>query len=156
MKTAFAKGWKWLLGLLLGLLGFEGCEIIGIGRCEYGSPTAHFKLTGEVKDAKGNGIEGIRVVFRAVKDEEQTWENDTLYSDSKGHFEKDRLKHDWPDGAQEASIKFEDVDGSAHGSFKTKVLPRSEMTVQQSQKGDGSWYSGVFTIQADAVLEEEN
>ena len=62
MKTALGKGWKWLLGSLLTLLGFSGCERIGIIRCEYGVPNADFKLVGDVKDAKGKGIEGIRVV----------------------------------------------------------------------------------------------
>jgi hypothetical protein len=47
------------------------------------------------------------------------------------------------------------VDGDARGSFKTKVLNRSELTVEQTKKGDKHWYSGEYTIQADAVLEEE-
>ena len=155
MKSALVKGWKWLLGIVMGALGFGGCENIGIIRCEYGMPHADFKLVGDVKDAKGQGIEGIRVVFRAVENEEETWENDTLYSDKKGHFEQERLKHEWPDDADKASVKFEDVDGSAHGSFKTKVLTNSDFTVEQTKKGDG-WYSGAFTIHADAVLEEED
>ncbi len=156
MKTALVKGWKWLLGTLLTLLGFSGCEELGLFRCEYGQPNADFKLIGDVKDAHGKGIEGIRVVFRAVQNEEETWENDTLYSDAKGHFERERLKHDWPDGAQQASIKFEDVDGSAHGSYKTKILQPSELTVEQTKKGDKKWYSGEYTISAEAVLEEDN
>ena len=156
MKTALGKGWNWLLGAVLGILGFSGCEEIGMFRCEYGQPNADFKLIGDVKDAHGKGIEGIRVVFRAVQNEEETWENDTLYSDAKGHFERERLKHDWPDGAQQASIKFEDVDGSAHGSYKTKILQPSELTVEQTKKGDKKWYSGEYTISAEAVLEEDN
>ena len=120
MKSALGKGWKWLLGSLLTLLGFSGCERIGIIRCEY-----------------------------------EKWESDTLYSDAQGHFEKERLKHDWPDGAQKAAVKFEDVDGDAHGSFKTKILKGSELTVEQTKKGDKHWYSGGYTIRADAVLEEE-
>ena len=156
MKTALVKGWKLLLGAVLGLLGFSGCEEIGIFRCEYGMPHADFKLVGDVKDASGKGIEGIRVVFRAVEDEQETWENDTLYSDANGHFEKERLKHYWPDNAEKSSIKFEDVDGGENGAFKTKIMNQSDMTVEQTKKGSGSWYSGVFTIHAEAVLEEDN
>ena len=156
MKTALVKGWKWLLGVFMGILGLSGCGKIFPIRCEYGCPNADFKLIGDVKDANGKGIEGIRVVFRAVQNEEETWENDTLYSDAKGHFERERLKHDWPDGAEQASIKFEDVDGSAHGSYKTKILQPSELTVEQTKKGDGSWYAGVYTIRANATLEEED
>lgn len=158
MKAALGKGWKWLLGSLLTLLGFSGCERIGIIRCEYGVPSADFKLVGDVKDTKGKGIEGIRVVFTPYPDapeEQQKWESDTLYSDAQGHFVKERLKHGWPDGVERAAVKFEDVDGDARGSFKTKVLNRSELTVEQTKKGDKHWYSGEYTIQADAVLEEE-
>ena len=67
-----------------------------------------------------------------------------------------RLKYDWPDNLEEASIQFEDVDGSAHGAFKTKELKRSELTMEQTKKGDKHWYSGEYTIKADAVLEEDN
>ena len=154
MKTALVKGWKWLLSAVLGMLGFSGC--IGIIKDMYGVPNADFKLVGNVKDAKGKGIEGIRVVFRAVENEQETWENDTLYTDAKGHFERERLRHDWPDGAEKASIKFEDVDGSKNGSYKTKILSRSEMTVEQTKKSSDAWYHGVYTIQADAVLEEDD
>ncbi len=158
MKAALGKGWKWLLGLLMGLLGFTGCGKLGIFRAEYGCPNADFKLVGDVKDAKGNGIEGIRVVFtphRDAPEEQQEWVNDTLYSDARGHFEQERLKYSWPDEARDAAVKFEDVDGGAHGAFKTKVLTGSELTVEQTKKGDKKWYSGEYTIQADAVLEEE-
>ncbi len=155
MKSVLGKGLNRFLGGLLALLGFCGCFVVAC-RKEYGCPNATFKLTGDVKDAKGKGIEGIRVVFRPDADEEYTWENDTLYSDANGHFEKDRLKHDWPDEARNASVKFEDVDGKANGAFKTKVLTRDELTVEQSREGDGNWYSGIYTIYADAVLEEDN
>ena len=156
MKTALCKGWKWLLGALLGVLGFSGCEIIGESTCEYGQPYASFKLIGDVKDAGGRGIEGIRVVVNPVSNEEETWENDTLYSDSKGHFEKDQLKHDWPDQMKNATVKFEDVDGSEHGSFKTKVLTSSDLEIKQVAISEGSWYHGAYTVRADAVLEEDN
>ena len=158
MKTALGKGWKWLLGLLMGLLGFTGCGKLGIVRVEYGCPNADFKLVGDVKDAKGKGIEGIRVVFTPHRDapqEQQKWESDTLYSDARGHFETERLKHTWPDEAKGSAVKFEDVDGTAHGTFKTKVLTASDLDIKRTRQGDKRWYSGEYTIQADAVLEEE-
>ena len=143
------------MGALLGVLGFSGCFSTACKK-EYGCPNVDFKLVGDVKDSDGKGIEGIRVVFRAVEDEQDTWENDTLYSDAKGHFERERLKHNWPEDAQQASITFADVDGSKHGSYKTKILGRSEMTVEQMNDGSGHWYAGQFTITAETVLEEDN
>ena len=159
MKAALGNGWKWLLGIFMSLLGFAGCGKLGIFRTEYGCPSADFKLVGDVKDAKGKGIEGIRVVFKPYPLEQNEGNHhmyDTLYSDAQGHFEKERLKYDWPDNLEEASIEFEDVDGSAHGAFKTKELKRGELTLDQTTKGDKHWYSGEYTIKADAVLEEDN
>ena len=159
MKSALGNGWKWLLGSLLTLLGFTGCAKIGIFRNEYGCPNADFKLVGEVKDAKGKGIEGIRVIFKPYpldQDEGNRYRYDTLYSDAQGHFVKERLKYDWPDNLDQAAVRFEDVDGSAHGAFKTQELKRSEIEIQQTKKGDKHWYSGEYTIQANAVLEEDN
>lgn len=154
MKTAIFRQGKWLLGALLGILGFGGCNPSRYFRCEYGVPRADFKLIGDVKDSQGKGIEGIRVVFQPSKD--NVYDNDTIYSDAKGHFEIERLRHDWPDDVKDATVKFEDVDGSAHGSFKTKTLERSQLTVGQDQDGDGNWYSGGYTVRADAVLETED
>ena len=154
MKS-LSKGWKWLLGSLLALLGFSGCGKLGIFRCEYGQPHADYKLIGDVKDAKGNPIKGIRVVFAPNPMEERGCDNDTIYSDAKGHFEVERLRHDWPDDLKDAVVKFEDVDGGENGSYKAKELSRSDLDVKQSQKGDGSWYDGAFTVTANATLEED-
>ena len=153
MKAALGKGWKWILGLLMGLLGFAGCGKIGIFRKEYGSPYAEYKLLGDVKDEKGNPIRGIRVVYDRFPEKEVTWGKDTLYTDSRGHFEKQL-----PDDMlyTDTEIRFDDVDGEANGSYRSKVLSDKEMEIVQTKKGDKNWYGGAFTIHADAVLEEDN
>ena len=154
MKS-LAQGWKWLLGGLLALLGFSGCGKLGIFRCEYGSPHSDYKLVGDVKDSKGNPIKGIRVVFdRNPEYEEKYTANDTLYTDTKGHFEIEQASS--VRLFETAIVKFEDVDGAENGSFKTKILTDEEMVKEKTKKGDGKWYGGVYTVHADAVLEEED
>lgn len=154
MKTALVKGWKWLLGVVLGMLGFEGCNIIGFGRCEYGEPHADYKLIGDVKNKHGNPIPGIRVVFDRMPDKGNEFiGKDTLYTDQNGHIEKDLTYYHWVDGTV---IKFEDVDGAENGAYRTKVLKEEEFEVEQTKKGDKKWYEGAFTVHADAVLEEDN
>ena len=153
MKAALGKGWKWILGLLMGLLGFAGCGKIGIFRKEYGSPYAEYKLLGAVKDVKGNPIRGIRVVYDRFPGKEGTWGKDTLYTDSQGHFEK-QLPDDML--STDMEIRFDDVDGEANGSYRSKVLTGQEMEIVQTEKGGKNWYGGAFTIQADAILEEDN
>jgi len=119
----------------------------------YGQPSADYKLVGDVKDQKGNPIEGIRVVVAPRP--ESVYDNDTLYSDRNGHFEKERLIYSWPDDLKDVKVVFTDVDGVENGSFKTKELLRSSLEVKQTGKADGDWYDGAFTVKADAVLEED-
>jgi putative lipoprotein (rSAM/lipoprotein system) len=147
--------WKYTVGSLLALLGFGSCDRIsdiGGGLCMYGQPTAHFRFVGDVKDSDGKAIPGIRVVVSPRS--EDSWLNDTLYTDPAGHVEKDRLKYNWPDEMVRAKIKFEDVDGEANGSFKKKEMLHCEFDVKQTKKGDGEWYEGEYTVQANAMLEK--
>ena len=156
MKNGIINFWKQLAAVILGLLGFSSCDIeIGGGMVMYGSPHSDFKAQGTVSDENGKPIEGIRVVFDFNPESQYKYkENDTLYTDAKGHFEKERITEGlW---STASIVKFEDVDGAENGSFKTKILTDEEMVKEQTQKGDGKWYSGVYTVHADAVLEEED
>ena len=155
--------WKYVMSGLLAILGFGSCEknsfIPGGGgggdmRLMYGQPTAHYKFLGDVKDETGKAIPGIRVVF-LPEDDKPSWENDTLYTDKSGHFEKDRLKYSWPDEVSKARVKFEDVDGDANGRFETKILKRDQLKVKQTKKTDDFWNKGDFTIEAKAVLNKK-
>lgn len=147
--------WKYFAGSLLALLGFSSCRQIGFGREEYGQPHADFKLIGDVRDAAGEPVEGIRVVADPTENEEKAWYNDTTYTDARGHFEVERLRYSWPDNFAKGQIKFEDVDGDQNGSYRTKVLKTPDIKVTQTKKGDGRWYDGAFTITADATLEKD-
>lgn len=145
-------GWKWLLGSLLTLLGFSNVFV----DCKkmYGCPTADYKLTGDVTDKKGSPIEGIRVIYSPYP-EEPSWKdaNDTLYTDTKGHFSSEHLPiYEWPESS---ILKFEDIDGSENGSYKTRILTGDDLVQEQTKKGDRKWYTGEFTIHADVVLEED-
>ena len=152
--------WKYVLGALLALLGFGSCrpieqiiDDIGNDIAMYGQPTAHFRFIGDVTDTDGKAIPGIRVVIAPRANE--TYYNDTLYTDQAGHVEKDCLKYDWSDEMKNAKVTFEDVDGETNGSFKTKEMRHGEFEVRQTKKGDGAWFDGNFTVKADAVLEKE-
>lgn len=150
--------WKYFAGSLFTLLGFAGCQKVLDGGneilCLYGQPSAHYKLMGNVKGADGKPVEGIRAVFVPVQDEEFAYFNDTLYTDAKGHFEKDVLRYSWPDELKEAKLILEDVDGTANGSFKAQTLTRNQLTIKQTKKGDGDWYHGDYSVSAEVTLEK--
>ena len=158
MSRKIHNWWKALLGGVLALLGFQGCEeILNIGRCEYGQPHANYKLLGEVKDQDGNPIKGIRVVFAPHGlDEAQRYGNDTLYTNAAGHFELGQTKYNWPGLQSDCKLVAEDVDGEINGSFESQTLTESQLSVKQSERGDGKWYGGSFDIEARIVLKKKS
>ena len=149
--------WKYFAGSLFAFLGFGGCIRIDIGGglAMYGQPTAHYKLIGNVKGPDGKPVEGIQAVFVPREDWAYPHENDTLYSNAQGHFEKGRLKYDWPDDLKDAKLILEDVDGPENGSFKTKTLSRTNLKVEQTRERSGDWYKGAFTVSADVSLDKD-
>lgn len=158
MKSALKKGWKYLLGGVMTLLGFGGCNKEGIldnggALIMYGQPTALYRVIGTVKDSSKKPVQGIRVV---IAPSNYSQDNDTLYTDASGRFEKDQLKYSWPDELKNVIVRFEDVDGAENGSYQTKELKRSDIQVKQSDKGDGAWFQGRFNVTADVVLENKN
>lgn len=155
---------KSLIGSLLALLGFQSCDpstifegpdMYGPGPVEYGCPTAVFKFKGEATDEQGKPVPGIRIaVFpNGEKDEYDYSFCDTLFTGTDGKVDT-VLMYDWPE-YKDMAVKFEDVDGAENGSFESKVLKGDALTIEQTQKGDGRWYEGEFTITAKAVLEKK-
>ncbi len=127
-----------ILSALLALLGFGSC---GIVEDEYGSPYAEYQVKGQVTDEEGNPIEGIRVTFETSPD--------TLYTDANGHFESKEIRN----VAVYGKIKFEDIDGSAHGSFLPDSADLANLEQKQIEKGDGNWYEGKFEINVQQQLK---
>ena len=160
MKQRISLWWEALIGGILTLLGFSGCNAIHNiidPPAEYGMPHANFKLLGDVSDTKGKPIKGIRVIFAPYGNPSQEhWENDTLYTDDKGHFElaQARFMFGWVD--DNITFLAEDIDGKDNGSFKSKeVVGKDNVTVTKLKDGDGRWYEGDFEISTKITLEED-
>jgi len=155
--------WKQLAAAILGLLGFASCgkdEAIEWGMTMYGQPHAYFKALGSVKDEKGKPIEGIRVSITrhnyhpntagVIYDENDWYEYDVLYTDSKGKYQLDKSIFEGPD---DVVIAFEDVDGEENGGDFASV--QATPTVKQTDKGDGLWYGGAFKVESDVKMKKK-
>ncbi|MBO4264312.1 MAG: radical SAM-associated putative lipoprotein [Bacteroidales bacterium] len=159
MKKRLSLWWEALTGGILTLLGFSGCDAIQHivnPPVEYGMPHANYKVLGDVTDPDGKPIEGIRVIFAPYGNPvEEHCENDTLHTDSKGHFELDKAKFmfGWVD--ENISFLAEDVDGNENGSFKSKeIAGKDKVSVTKVKEGDGRWYTGDYEISTQITLEE--
>ena len=61
-RRTFIKKMNWALAGMIGMLGFSGCEKIGVE--EYGTPHADYTVKGAVTNkATGKPIAGIRVGY---------------------------------------------------------------------------------------------
>ena len=160
MSMRINRIWRFLASTALGLLGFSSCEWLGIGVCMYGEPHADFKAIGTVTDNSGKPVEGIRVAVQqhrhyensesVIYDQNDWYDNDTLFTDSNGKYELVRSVFSAPN---RVTIVFEDIDGEENGGEfeKAEVNPK----VNQTKKGDKSWYGGAFQVEADARLKKK-
>ena len=152
-----------LFGSILSLLGFSGCEIIGLGKEEYGQPHADFKVLGEVTDMDGKPIKGIRVVSQrhwhlnnrpgVIYDENDGYlPTDTLYTDENGKFEKAFDSWDTIIVPSDVAYIIEDIDGEDNGGRFAK----QELTgdVKQIKKGDGRWYTGGYASEISVKMKK--
>ena len=149
-----------LAATALGLLGFSSCEWLGIGVCMYGEPHADFKAIGTVKDNAGKPVEGIQVAIKqhrhyannenVIYDQNDWYDNDTVYTDSNGKYEMVRSVFEAP---HDVTVVFEDIDGDANGGEFEKAEATPE--VKRTKKGDKSWYGGAFQVEADVVLKKK-
>ena len=157
MKQKVNNLWTWILGGLLGLLGFSSCDVI-VPKCEYGTPHADYKVIGEVTDEAGKPVEGIRVVVASagLKHEDAQWYNDTLYTDRNGKVNETLYHFGWFGDVNKMEVELADVDGPEHGSFETKVLKSGDFSFIQTQKGDNHWYDGEYTLEMKSKLKAKS
>lgn len=142
------------LSALLVLLGFEACTGMENGGEEYGTPTVDFHVVGQVTDAEGKPIEGIRVTTRGYYDFNDGTMEQTTYTDKEGRYATKEVKSIGID--PEMKVVFEDVDGEANGGlFAADSISPDAMAKEKVKKGDGNWYEGEYELTANAKLKPE-
>lgn len=142
------------LSALLVLLGFEACTGMENGGEEYGTPTVDFHVVGQVTDAEGKPIEGIRVTTRGYYDFNDGTMEQTTYTDKEGRYATKEVKSIGIDPGMK--VVFEDVDGEANGGlFAADSISSDAMAKEKVKKGDGNWYEGEYELTANAKLKPE-
>lgn len=139
-----------IISIILSMLGFSSCDDINGGGdpiCEYGTPSAKFKITGKVvSEGNKNPIKDLQVTLQ----EYDTWKDGignyyeqksqilTIKTGTDGSFVFDY-------GGFPTSKKYiyliEDIDDDLNGNFETKkdsIL----FTNPKYKNGSGNWYKG--------------
>lgn len=154
MKKKWYRIANGALSALLVLLGFEACTGSENGGEEYGTPTVDFHVVGQVTDAEGKPIEGIRVTTRGYHDFNKGTTEQTTYTDKEGHYATKEVTSGWIDPGMK--VVFEDVDGEANGGlFAADSISSEAMPKEKVKKGDGHWYGGGYELTANAKLKPE-
>ena len=153
MKKKWYRIANGALSALLVLLGFEACSEEG-GREEYGTPTVDFHVVGQVTNAEGKPIEGIRVTTRGYFNFHDGTTEQATYTDKDGHFATKEMRSISIDPMMR--VVFEDVDGEANGGvFAKDSVMADAMTRTQVGKGDGHWYDGKYELRVNKKLRKE-
>ena len=140
------------LSALLVLLGFEACTENGAE--EYGTPTVDFHVVGQVTDAEGHPIEGIRVTTRGYQNFNDGTTEQAAYTDKEGRYTTKEVRSVWID--PKMKVVFEDVDGEENGGlFASDSVSAGSMAKVKVRKGDGNWYEGEYELTANAKLKKE-
>lgn len=147
MKTKIYSYYSKFISVCLLALGFSACSSLGDDPdpviCEYGVPSAKYKVSGKVVSAEGEkkAVKGIRVVMIDNVDESKNTyiQGDTVFTDADGVYKID--KHSFPQ--QQFKVKFQDVDGEDNGEFEEKI---EIIDFKDAQYTDGGrWYKGEAT-----------
>lgn len=133
-------------------------------RLMYGVPTMNYMVRGQVKNADGQPVKGIRVNMlergmevkdgRLVGEPEkvQLWlDQNSVSTDGEGRFE---IK---TQGLPQENVRLlvRDVDGPENGDLKDQLL---NMPVQQGdvdREGSGGWNQGSFNKKVEIELENK-
>lgn len=144
----FERGLRRVLFLLLSLLGFTSCDSDSHDSpCEYGSPTAKYKVIGKVINEDGAGIPNIGIVFKSYG---YPISLDTLRTDTNGAYSGEFR------GSRESELEFIDTDGSLNGSYQNAVV-RHLTPTDDIKKKDGRWITIYKDQEINATLvEKEN
>jgi putative lipoprotein (rSAM/lipoprotein system) len=139
-KIRILTGYNAIIGALLAILGF-GTSCIPEVRCEYGTPSAKFIVSGKVVSSETNlPVQNVRVVMK----------RDTTFTNALGEYQVTD-KYSFPT-SQTYSVKFQDIRGETlrqYSDLDTIVEFKNPVFV----KGEGHWYKGEAEKEIDVKLK---
>ena len=180
MKIKYLKLKNWLLVTVMGALGLTACHCHkkaarteveadtvavrdrGEIRLMYGVPTMNYEIRGQVRDANGRPVSGIKVNMLERNMEVQGTElqgdpervkefleRTSVTPDKKGRFE---IKNS---GIPQEQVRLlvRDVDGPANGEHRDRLV-EMEVTPDAVDRTNASgWHQGTFNQKLDIKLD---
>lgn len=145
-KRTWLKACNALWALLAAVLGFAGCDNIINQSCEYGMPTADYKIKGKVVDSQEKPVSDIQIIIKKLRGSEPDYHYywDTLTTDKQGEFLFEKTET----SEHKFRIDYQDIK---NGIFKHDSID----VVMPNPTGGKGWYEGQSYKEEIITLEEE-
>ena len=145
---------KNILGKLLTILGFAGCNILGGCSCAYGTPYADFEVKGVVTDGK-NPIENVQVkLIRTFQEHERDWgKADT--TNKQGQFSLQFGEEIFDDNTLRLKVIATDLNNTYQNDTSKIEFLWSDVKRNKKKRKD-DWYDGKATKTVNFTLKEKN
>lgn len=144
MTKRLYKTFNYLLSAILGMLGFQSCdEVIPGGgmECMYGTPSAHFVVGGMVVDEDNKPVADENILIRPAGMNYGVRKQ--LTTDADGNYQWD-----------ETGFPMNKLKVVAFDPDSIYENDSTEITLKQTEKGDGDWYHGKYEGKADFKLKK--
>lgn len=137
---------KKLLQYILSILGFAGCDIIGVGTEAYGTPYAEFNVNGIVT----NGTTPLKQVQISLGSKKEGFSYAIDTTDSKGEFS---FKTEVFPEDQQYFIVASDLTNTYQNDTVDVEIAKSDFNGKK--KGD-DWYAGSATKTVNFTLQKKD
>ena len=142
---------NYLIGIILSAIGISSCEF----RCEYGSPSAEFQVSGRVINAQsGMAIKNIKVTLKSTNNYNYDYpENHLFPSDTTSTNGAFFIGDGGPGfGKKEYCLIAEDIDSTENGVYKTDSILLSP---EYQNAPNNNWHYIANMNEIILSLEEE-
>ena len=156
-RRAFLKRMNWTLAGFIGILGFSGCDKIGVD--EYGVPHADYTVKGAVVNkATGKPIEGIQVGYTMPMCEygippANFKPKASVLTNTKGEFKLTDRFHAGEVQMIDNKPTLPVTVADDNGLFQSEYLEIDFSKAEHSGKSKG-WYDGEYTVTVNVELTE--
>ena len=143
-----------LLASLLSLLGFNGCDILGVDDpfnpvCLYGQPYAIYNVKGTVLSEEGDKLEGIQMTLKSIyyhedKEYQQVW-----WMEKKPTTDKEG-QYEYSGEAYSPNTTLRIVAEDPKGDY---AADSTDVTLTVTKEGKDTWCQGTMTGSADFTLK---
>jgi putative lipoprotein (rSAM/lipoprotein system) len=147
MYRPLIKSANWVLGGLLSILGFSGCDKNEKQALEYGVPYATYTFHGQVTNRAGEPVPDIKIEIRSAMNAAGNPVLTSVKGDYSAQFKAFSV--------EDFQVVASDIDGEANGSYRSDTVAVKVGNEDYYEKGSGNGNYGSVAREVNIALEEK-